>query len=222
MFEQPCLARELFPNILGDINRRSRGHGCRCCGTIRGMNTSEPNLSTFRLRKFRQSDAADCCAVFLSNVPKFFRAEELPEFQNYLESFAEGDYWVVGDGSNTIVACGGIRVKPDGEGSLCFGMVRADLHKRGLGSALIAFRMIELLKADSLKKIRLDTSQFNPGFFSRFGFKETQVQQDYYGAGLHRHDMELDLADCDREALRTLFRDLVNKSAISLFPAEHD
>jgi ribosomal protein S18 acetylase RimI-like enzyme len=178
------------------------------------MNTPEPNLSTFRLRNFRQSDTSDCCAVFLSNVPKFFRAEELPEFQNYLESFAEGDYWVGGDDSNKIVACGGIRIKPDREGSLCFGMVRADLHKRGLGSALIAFRMLELLKSDGLKKIRLDTSQFNPGFFSRFGFKETEVQPDYYGIGLHRHDMQRDLAECDRDELRASFGDLLSKSAM--------
>jgi ribosomal-protein-alanine N-acetyltransferase len=190
------------------------------------MNTSEQNLSKFRLRNFRRSDTGDCCGVFLSNVPKFFRSDELPEFQNYLENFAEGDYWVVGDESKDvkrathgvaptgIVACGGIRVKPDGEGSLCFGMVRADLHKHGIGSALIAFRMIELLKFDELKKIRLDTSQFNPGFFSRFGFKETQVQQDYYGNGLHRHDMQLDLADCDRDALRASFQELLSNSAI--------
>jgi ribosomal protein S18 acetylase RimI-like enzyme len=180
------------------------------------MKSPEPNLSTFRLRKFGQSDIADCCAVFLSNVPKFFRSEELPEFRNYLETFAEGDYWIVGDDSSNIVACGGIRIKPDGEGSLCFGMVRADLHKRGIGSALIAFRMLELLKSDGLKKIRLDTSQFNPGFFSRFGFKETEVQPDYYGVGLHRHDMELDLADCDRNQIRSSFQELFRKSAMSV------
>lgn len=165
-------------------------------------NTPESSLGTFRLRNFSQSDIAGCCAVFLSNVPKFFRSEELPEFQNYLENFAEGDYWVVEDASKNIVACGGIRIKQDGDGSLCFGMVRADLHKRGIGSALLAFRINELLKFEKLRKIRLDTSQYNPGFFSRFGFKQTEVQQDYYGAGLHRHDMELNLEVCDRDRLR--------------------
>lgn len=102
-----------------------------------------------------------------------------------------------------ILAAGGIHVKEGGIGSLCFGMVRADLHKKGLGSRMLSYRLLKLMEIPEVKLIRLDTSQHTPRFFQKFGFIVKSVTENFYGAGLHRHDMELAIPE-DRRSLQSI------------------
>jgi ribosomal protein S18 acetylase RimI-like enzyme len=164
-----------------------------------------------KIRSYDEGDLAACSDIFISNVPKFFLKEELTEYQDYLRKYAQGSYWVIAD-KNDVFAAGGIHVKENGIGSLCFGMVRSDLHKRGFGSRMISYRILKLLENPSVKKIRLDTSQHTPKFFQKFGFIITGIVENFYGAGLHRHDMELTLPD-DAAALQSLKKLLADSAA---------
>lgn len=148
--------------------------------------------STLTIRPFQQEDLSACVRLFQSNTPEFFSASELPEFQMYLGRYATGSYWVC-EFENNIIGCGGIRVRPDGYGSLCYGMVDTNYHGQGIGAALMNFRLQKFLEYPDVQKIRLDTSQHSYGFFKKFGFSVCTVEPDFYGKGLDCYHMERDI-----------------------------
>jgi hypothetical protein len=37
----------------------------------------------------------DCCVLFQSNIPEYFAASELAEYQRYLMDYATGSCWIV-------------------------------------------------------------------------------------------------------------------------------
>jgi len=57
----------------------------------------------------------------------------------------------------------------------------------------MVFRLKKLASIPGVESIQLDTTQYNPGFFSRFGFRELSVKENFYCPGLHSHEMELTL-----------------------------
>ena len=143
---------------------------------------------------YEPSDRDQCLRLFQSNVPRFFHPSEEAEYETYLDQHAPGNYWcALQDGSP--VGCGGIRIRPDGIGRLVWGMIHRDHHRQGLGQALLQFRLRQLAESPEVKIIQLETSQYNPGFFRRFGFSEFKKTEDLYGPGLDSHEMEFKMTD---------------------------
>lgn len=134
----------------------------------------------------------ECIELFKSNVPKFFDASETDDYSNYLKQHGGEDYWCAFI-QNQLVGAGGIFVRPNGVGRLVWGMIRQDLHRKGYGKQLIVFRLKKLASIPGVETIQLDTTQYNPGFFRRFGFCEVSVKENFYCPGLHSHEMELKL-----------------------------
>jgi ribosomal protein S18 acetylase RimI-like enzyme len=97
------------------------------------------------------------------------------------------------------IGAGGFWIGENGTARLCYGIIHALHHKKGFGRAMVEFRLRKLVSNDSVKCIRLDTSQHNPGFFNRFGFSEIEVKPDAYAPGLHAHEMELVLSPATRK-----------------------
>ena len=159
-----------------------------------------------QIRPYTPEDLDCCCSLFASNIPDFFSTDELEEYADYLCQHALGSYWVVESAdesqSRTLLAAGGIWIRPGGEGSLSYGLVERSHHRQGLGSRLIAFRLAILAAQPEVSKIVLSTSQYNPAFFSRFGFGVIAITRNGYSAGLDRVDMALDLDPLVRSALR--------------------
>jgi predicted GNAT family N-acyltransferase len=147
---------------------------------------------TLSFDAYTPDDFDACCGIFLSNVPPFFTREELPGYQDYLRGNAAGHYWCLRAApGGPALACGGIWRPSNDEGRLCFGLVRADWHRQGLGTLLLAYRLQKLLEEPGLKSITLDTSQHTAEFFARFGFTVQNSIDDHYAPGLHRRDMTL-------------------------------
>ncbi len=144
-----------------------------------------------KIRKFESSDRQACIELFKSNIPKFFLAEEMAGFEEFLSKFTQENYWVL-ENEDEILACGGIGIRPP-EGRLHFGMVANNWHKKGLGTKLLKFRLIKLIEIPQVTAISVDTSQHNPDFFRRFGFNEISFKENAYGPGLHRCDMRIEL-----------------------------
>lgn len=143
-----------------------------------------------RIRPYSATDYDVCCHLFDSNIPKFFDPSEKSDFESFLKEYAHENYWVAEMG-NDVVACGGIRIKPNGIGGLSYGLVRQDLHHSGIGRKLADFRIKKLLELPEISTIQLETSQHTYGFFEKFGFITTQIQKDYFGEGLDCYSMEL-------------------------------
>lgn len=176
------------------------------------------------IRLYQHTDYDSCVRIFKSNIPKFFDPEELPEFEDFLKKYAAESFWII-EQNNVQVGCGGIRIRPDGTGGLCYGMVLESLHNKGFGKTLTNYRLLQLLESPYLKDITLDTSQHTYPFYERFGFKITSVQKDSYGAGLDCYNMKLLVPNTplEREALKATImgkKNSVNEFTSSLIPPQ--
>ena len=78
-------------------------------------------------------------------------------------------------------------------GRMCWGMVKRSFHKQNYGKYLLLKRMEAICQLPQVEKISMDTSQHSKGFFEKLGFTVTEVEQDGYFPGLHRHELELKL-----------------------------
>ncbi|EYB68692.1 hypothetical protein DEIPH_ctg017orf0022 [Deinococcus phoenicis] len=145
------------------------------------------------IRPYSPADRAACLALFDSNVPEFFLAEERAEFAAFLgqpfDPGESGEYSVLEE-AGRVVACGGVWLDPESPerpAGLSWGMVARNAHRRGYGSALLAFRLARL-RALGAREVHLDTSQHSAPFFARSGFREVRRVPGGYGPGLDRVD----------------------------------
>lgn len=148
--------------------------------------------SRLEWRRFDERDFAAAMSIFDSNVPEYFTAPERQSFADFLLRLP-GPYYVVEAMSEGVVACGGYAVvEPPGRGDLCWGMVRRDLHGRGIGTYLTTRRMEELRADMRVSHVVLNTSHLTQDFYHRLGFSTSGVIENGFGPGLHRCDMRLD------------------------------
>ncbi|MCC5054006.1 GNAT family N-acetyltransferase [Xanthomonas campestris] len=146
------------------------------------------------IRTYRPDDSDACIELFDANVPKFFNAEERPDFVWFLTHQSAAWHYQVVERAGDVVGCAGYAVNADGTtASLCWGMVDPQLHRQGLGTTLLLARLEALRLRAGIERIVLDTSQHTQAFYARHGFVVQQITQDGYGAGLDRWDMALDL-----------------------------
>ena len=142
------------------------------------------------VRPYRDTDRAACLAVFDSNVPDDFRAEERAEFAAFLDDLP-GPYLVLVDGEERVAACGGWALETDGESAaMCWGMVRRDRQGEGWGRRLLEERVRRAGSQPGVRRLILTTSQRTRGFFERLGFRVRDVVPDGIAPGLDRVEME--------------------------------
>ena len=146
-----------------------------------------------RLREYTAADRAACLALFDGYVPVYFDTSERGGFEAFLDAIAF-PYLILEDETG-VVACGGwTRRRSDpGVADLCWGMVGRGQHKTGLGRALLEARLEQIAAADGVRTVTLQTSQHTEGFFARYGFVTHRVEPDGFAAGLHMHEMRLNL-----------------------------
>lgn len=153
-----------------------------------------------RIRDYTPADREACLAVFDSNVPKYFVVPEREQFAGFLAALP-GPYLVLEDEDGTVVGCGGHAREPGTAlAKLCWGMVRQDRHRTGLGQLLLDARLARASADPDVDAVGLDTSQHTRGFYERIGFRTERVVPDGYAPGLDRCDMRLDLSPRDARA----------------------
>jgi GNAT superfamily N-acetyltransferase len=141
-------------------------------------------------RPYAPEDLHQCLMIFDGNCPRFFADHEGDAFLKYLQE-RRFPYFVVTDNQHQVLACGGFAIEK-GVGELAWGMVRSDIHRKGVGRYLFKQRLYEIRKA-GVESVKMDTSQYSLGFYLGLGFKEVSRTTDGYGPGLHRIDLRLDL-----------------------------
>jgi predicted GNAT family N-acyltransferase len=149
-------------------------------------------MSPGKARAIRHEDVPACVELMRGNVPRYFTAQELAEFADRLTT-RTSPFFAIEDGGE-IVACGGYRVdEARGEAGLNWGMVKRDLHRRGLGSLLLTERLAMIAREPHVRAVVLDTSQHSRAFYERHGFRAVAETADGYAPGLDRIDMRLDV-----------------------------
>ncbi len=148
----------------------------------------------FTHRQYNSEDRGDCIRVFDSNVPKFFRDHERPDFVSFLDS-EECPYFVI-EFENAIIGCGGYGIREGSDqADMCWGMVAAEYHGKHAGEYLLLARLYEIVTATCATSVRLGTSQYTDGFFQKYGFAIQSIKPDGIDTGLDEVEMRLQLTD---------------------------
>ncbi|HSI33613.1 MAG TPA: GNAT family N-acetyltransferase [Tepidisphaeraceae bacterium] len=141
------------------------------------------------IRDYVASDAGACLGLFDGNTPGYFAADERALFEAFLRR--DDHEFFVAEDSGVVVGCGGFKVNEYGVGYLVWGIVSASRHGRGVGTALLRWRLERLRETPHAWCALLDTSQRTAGFFERFGFRAYRTVAEGYGAGLDKVYMRL-------------------------------
>ncbi len=142
------------------------------------------------IREYNAGDKAACIAIFDSNIPQYFMAEERQEFEDWLDKEDREVYYVMID-NDEIVACGGIY--EDTEQNFvgqAWGMVLNSRHKQGYGKALTQHRIREMEERFSHLDQHLSTSQHTAPSYEKMGYTTTEVIKDGFGPGMDQYKMK--------------------------------
>ena len=120
------------------------------------------------VRPYSPKDLAACLRLFDSNRPHYFTDEERGQFKAFLAA-PFGSYYVL-ENDGDLLGCGGFVGENEiGLVKLTWGMVRHDLHRRGLGKFLLFYRLREIGKLAGMTMVRVETAQHTVGFFEKAG-----------------------------------------------------
>ncbi len=156
------------------------------------------------IRPYKDHYKQASLAIFDSNCPKYFDASERSLFVKWLmhqsggadyESPTYSDavsdaYFVAVNEDEKVLACAGFYiVKGISEARLAWGMVHADCHHQGLGTALFEFRKALINEKWPAHQITLGTSQHTYQFYEKMGFIVQEITPNGYGFGIDKIDM---------------------------------
>lgn len=143
-------------------------------------------------RTYLPADREACLALFDSNVPAFFQTYERRSFERFLDSLPRPElpYFLLLD-DEKLIAAGGVAVD-DADARMCWGIVHAKHHGEKIGRFLLVDRMLEGAKLGA-QTSSLETIPTTVGFFERHGFVVVGGEDNAYGPGLHRRDLEATL-----------------------------
>ena len=135
----------------------------------------------------RQRDA--CLALFDQNCPEYFAPNERAEYAQFLDAAPPG-YLVAVDDDELVGAFGLIDAGCAGRLRVNWILLAPSAQGRGLGAAIIR-AAIERTLAANVAVIEIAASHRSASFFAKFGAQAIRRQDDGWGPGMHRVDMEL-------------------------------
>lgn len=150
------------------------------------MVTQTEDLVT--IRPYTISDKADCLLMLDSNTPEYFADDDRNEFESFLDDLP-GPYFIVEQEGKTI-ACGGWAAEKDDKASMTWGLVHRDYHDRGIGTALLKYRVTEAINSLECSVIQLKTIPRVVPFFEKTGFRTVEVKPDGFGPGYDEVTMQ--------------------------------
>jgi hypothetical protein len=142
------------------------------------------------IRRYRPEDREACLSLFEGNMPLFFVKPEQALFEAFLGELP-GPYLVVEDSSGRLVACGGLALEGAGDVRLCWGIVRAERHREGIGTFLVRVRLALACRLPGIHRVSTKTWDGNVTFFEREGLRPVTPIEGYYRPS-HRLLCELD------------------------------
>ncbi|HNT19531.1 MAG TPA: GNAT family N-acetyltransferase [Saprospiraceae bacterium] len=140
------------------------------------------------IRKYTPSHRAVLLQLFRLNTPRYFSITEESHFIDYLENHA-GHFFIVESGG-AVVGCGGYNLFPEqADARISWDLFHPDFQGRGLGSALLQYRIDRINEVPGLKTITVRTSQWVYRFYEKFGFELKEVIKDYWAEGFDLYRM---------------------------------
>lgn len=140
------------------------------------------------IRDYRTSDHTKLIEILKSNVPKYFAASEIKDFQYYLENEIE-QYFVI-EHNGVIIGSGGINFANNNTiGRISWDLIDPKFQKMGVGRKLLQHRLEKLKAITTLESITVRTSQFVYQFYEKNGFVLQSIKHDYWAEGFDLYEM---------------------------------
>lgn len=150
-------------------------------------------IEKLTIRPYTPSDKPQLVNIVKLHVPVYFAASEVEDLEEYLEHRREKYFVAEIDGK--IVGAGGINLADNGKtGKISWDYVAPSFQGKGIGKALLRYRVELLQEMGTIEKITVRTSQFAYRFYEKNGFKLTSREKDYWSPGFDLYDMRYDAA----------------------------
>lgn len=145
------------------------------------------------IRKYDTADLPKVLDLLRHNTPAYFAPEEGADFNDYLQLHGS-TYYVALEGEE-IVGSGGINFGFNGgkKARISWDMVHPDWQGKGLGSALLNRRIVEIKKDRRVETIEVRTSQLAYEFYGKLGFKLIETAKDFWAPEFDLYRMEMGL-----------------------------
>jgi len=139
------------------------------------------------IRPYSASDHQVVLELLRLNTPQYFAESEEAGLVDYLANHI--DHYYIVEAGNITMGCGGFNRTPDGSrGVLSWDIIHPDAQGRGIGSALVKFRIAEMQKL-GVPEIGVRTSQHVYPFYEKMGFTLMEITRDYWAEGFDLYDM---------------------------------
>ncbi|MDZ4709186.1 MAG: GNAT family N-acetyltransferase, partial [Saprospiraceae bacterium] len=143
----------------------------------------------FNPRKYNPSDKTEVISVFRHNTPQYFAPEEEKELIAYLDQFSQ--HYFILEWEGKIIGCGGINLSEDlTTARISWDFIHPDHQAKGLGSALLQFRIEKIKEFKTMRTITVRTSQMAYLFYEKAGFVLVETIKDYWAPGFDLYRME--------------------------------
>ena len=153
--------------------------------------SSEMSRASVSFRDYLPGDLARALEIFEANCPEFFAPDERAEYLEFLTTRPAG-YQVATVAGRVVGAFGLIGADP-GRRRLNWILIDPASQGSGIGSAIME-RVVATARAAGVRLVEIAASHRSDPFFARFGARLVTVTPDGWGPGMHRHDMELEVA----------------------------
>ena len=147
-------------------------------------------------KPYIKDDLAACLELFDLNCPRFFAREERSDYSHFLQQLPDAGtaqtVYLLGWREQRLIACFGMARVSSKTCALTWIMVHPAYQRQGCGEEMMA-QLFTLAAAAGYRKVAVATSQHADQFFARFGAVTLRSQNDGWGPGMHRVDMEISL-----------------------------
>ena len=145
-------------------------------------------------KPYSQDGMAACLELFDLNCPRFFAREERSDYSHFLQQLPDlrstHTLYFLGWREQRLIACFGVARVSSETCALTWIMVHPEYQRQGCGEEMMA-QLFTLAAAAGYRKVVISTSQHADQFFARFGAVTLRSQNDGWGPGMHRVDMEI-------------------------------
>ena len=145
-------------------------------------------------KPYSQDNMAACLELFDLNCPSFFAREERSDYSYFLQQLPDSrsthNVYLLGWREQRLIACFGVARVSSETCALTWIMVHPEYQRQRCGEEMMA-QLFTLAAAADYRKVVVSTSQHADQFFARFGAITLRSQNDGWGPGMHRVDMEI-------------------------------
>lgn len=149
-------------------------------------------MQQIKFRAFGIKDIPPLLGILQLNTPRYFHPAEKPEFEKYLEKYAD-NYFVV-EKAGQVIGAGGINYSGPGTAArISWDMVHPGFQGQGIGKMLTHYRLGKIREREGIKTVTVRTTQMAHLFYHKMGFVLEKTAKDFWAPGFDLYQMKMRL-----------------------------